>query len=98
MIRRSGPPSQTWRPFLENHAMELIALDAFAVPTATFRVLFVLVILNQDRRRFWRLNHLASRQPDQNGFDDRCSGVDSLAVCFPDHSPPKTTCGPALIA
>jgi putative transposase len=56
MIRRCGPPSQTWRTFLENHATELIALDFFTVPTATFKVLFVLVILSQDRRRILHFN------------------------------------------
>ena len=56
MIRRRGPPSQTWRTFLENHARELIALDFFTVPTATFRVLFVLVILSHDRRRMLHFN------------------------------------------
>lgn len=56
MIRRSGPPSQSWRTFLENHADELICLDFFTVPTATFRVLFVLVILRHDRRRILHFN------------------------------------------
>jgi len=56
MIRRRGPPSQTWRTFLENHARELIAVDFFTVPTATFRVLFVLVILSHDRRRLLHYN------------------------------------------
>lgn len=50
MIKHRGLPSQNWRTFLQNHAKELIALDFFTVPTATFRVLFVLVILSQDRR------------------------------------------------
>ena len=35
------PPSQTWRTFLHNHLADLVALDFFTVPTATFRVLFV---------------------------------------------------------
>ena len=56
MVRRRGPPSQTWRTFLENHAKELIALDFFTVPTATFRVLFVLIILSHDRRRILHFN------------------------------------------
>jgi transposase InsO family protein len=56
MIRRRGPPSQSWRTFLENHASELISLDFFTVPTATFRVLFVLVILSHDRRRILHFN------------------------------------------
>jgi putative transposase len=56
MIKRRGPPSQNWRTFLENHAKELIALDFFTVPTATFRVLFALVILSHDRRRILHFN------------------------------------------
>ena len=44
-------PSQVWRTFLKNHAQDLIALDFFTVPTATFRVLFVLVVLSHGRRR-----------------------------------------------
>ena len=56
MIRHRGSPSQTWRTFLENHAKELIALDFFTVPTATFRVLFVLVVLSHDRRRILHFN------------------------------------------
>jgi hypothetical protein len=40
MPRRRKPPSQTWRAFLENHLKDLVALDFFVVPTATFGVLF----------------------------------------------------------
>ena len=56
MVKRRGPPSQTWRTFLENHAKEIIALDFFTVPTATFRILFVLIILSHDRRRILHVN------------------------------------------
>jgi len=56
MIRDRRPPSQTWRTFLENHAKELVAIDFFTVPTATFRVLFVLVILSHDRIRILHFN------------------------------------------
>src|SRR5258706_410985 len=38
-------PSQTWRSFLNNHVQDLVSIDFFTVPTATFRVLFVLVVL-----------------------------------------------------
>jgi putative transposase len=48
--RRQPPPSQTWRTFLANHVIQLMA-DFFVIPTATGRVLFVLVILAPDRRR-----------------------------------------------
>jgi transposase InsO family protein len=56
MIKRRGPPSQTWRTFLENHAQGIIALDFFTVPTATFRILFVLIVLGHDRRRILHFN------------------------------------------
>src|SRR6059036_3888291 len=56
MLRPRRPPSQAWRAFLNNHAKDLIALDFFTVPTATFRVLFVLVVLSHDRRRLVHFN------------------------------------------
>ena len=51
MRRHPRPPSQTWRTFLTNHASQIMAADLFVVPTVTFRLLFVLVILGHDRRR-----------------------------------------------
>ena len=51
MRRQRRPPSQTWRTFLTNHASQIMAADLFVVPTVTFRLLFVLVILAHDRRR-----------------------------------------------
>jgi putative transposase len=51
MVRRLQPPSQTWRTFLDNHTTQIVAADFFVVPTATCRVLFVLVMLAHDRRR-----------------------------------------------
>ena len=49
--RRRKPPSQTWRTFLTNHLTQTAAIDFFTVPTATFRVLFVFVVLSHERRR-----------------------------------------------
>jgi putative transposase len=51
MRRRITPPSQTWRTFLTNHAQQIAAADFFVVPTATCRLLFVLLILAHERRR-----------------------------------------------
>jgi len=51
ICRQRRPPSQTWRTFLTNHARQILAADLFVVPTVTFRLLFVLVILAHDRRR-----------------------------------------------
>src|SRR2546427_8889060 len=56
MIRRRQPPSQTWRTFLGNHIGQIVAADFFVVPTATYRLLFVLVLLAHDRRR---IRHMA---------------------------------------
>ena len=56
MLRPRRPPSQAWRTFLANHAKDLIGLDFFTVPTATFRVLFALVVLSHDRRRLVHFN------------------------------------------
>ena len=36
---QDSPPSQSWRTFLENHVRDIVAVDFFVVPTATFRVL-----------------------------------------------------------
>ena len=50
-VRHRKPPSQTWRTFLKNHMKDLVSTDFFVVPTISFRILFVFVILDHDRRR-----------------------------------------------
>jgi hypothetical protein len=50
MIRRPKPPTQTWRTFLRNHVGCLASVDFFVVPTATFRLLFVFIVLHHGRR------------------------------------------------
>jgi transposase InsO family protein len=49
--RSTKPPSPTWKAFLSNHVKDIVACDFFTVPTATFRVLFVFIMLAHDRRR-----------------------------------------------
>jgi len=56
MLRTCKPPSQTWRTFLENHAHDLAAIDFFTVPTATFRVIYCLVVLRHNRRQVVHFN------------------------------------------
>jgi hypothetical protein len=51
MIRHLQPPSQTWRSFLRNHLGHLASVDFFVVSTATFRLLFVFIVLHHERRR-----------------------------------------------
>jgi len=50
-MRPPKPPSLTWKTFLANHVQDLVALDFFAVPTVTYKVLFVLLIVAHHRRR-----------------------------------------------
>jgi transposase InsO family protein len=56
MIRYRKPPSQTWRTFLKNHAKDIVSVDFFTVPTATFRVLYVFVIILNARRHIIHFN------------------------------------------
>ena len=39
MVKRRGPPSQGWRTFLHNHALDIAAMDLFVVPTVGFDLL-----------------------------------------------------------
>lgn len=50
------PPSQPWRTFLENHVNQLVSVDFFVVPTVTFRILYVILVLARDRRRIVHFN------------------------------------------
>ena len=45
------PPSQTWKTFLQNHLSDIVAIDFFTVPTIRLRVLFVLLVIEHQRRR-----------------------------------------------
>jgi len=56
MVRHRKPPSQTWRTFLENHVKVLVSADFHVVPTVTFRMLFVFVVLAHHRRRAIHFN------------------------------------------
>src|SRR5215469_2800600 len=44
------PLSQIWKAFLNNHVRDLVSVDFFTVPTVSFRVLFVFVVLAHHRR------------------------------------------------
>jgi len=51
MVRPRKPTSQSWKMFLKNHMQDLVSTDFFVVPTATFRLLFVFLVLSHERRR-----------------------------------------------
>ncbi|MGZ8155254.1 MAG: helix-turn-helix domain-containing protein [Burkholderiales bacterium] len=42
---------QRWATFLKNHALAIVACDFFVAVTATFRLLYVFVIIEHGRRR-----------------------------------------------
>jgi len=62
MVRHRKPPSQTWRTFLDNHVADLVSVDFFTVRTATFRILYVFVILRHDRREVCSISMLLKIQ------------------------------------
>jgi hypothetical protein len=45
MVKRRGPPSQSWQTFLHNHAPDIAAMDLFVVPTVGFDLLYAFVIV-----------------------------------------------------
>jgi putative transposase len=51
MVRPRRLSSQSWQTFLKNHTCDLVSTDFFVVSTATFRLLFVFLVLSHDRRR-----------------------------------------------
>jgi transposase InsO family protein len=56
MIGHRKPPSQAWKTFLANHTTDLVSVDFFTVPTATFRIMYVFVILHHERREIVHFN------------------------------------------
>ena len=59
MPKDRKPPSQTWKAFLNNHTQELVSVDFFTVPTATFRALLVFIVFPHGRRsvHFYMTGH-----------------------------------------
>jgi transposase InsO family protein len=53
---RTPDPKQRWLTFVQNHAQAVAACDFFIVVTATFRVLYVFVIMELGTRRILHCN------------------------------------------
>jgi len=53
---RPEVPSQRWMTFVRNHAKAIIAADFFVVVTATFRFVYVLLVMEIETRRILHLN------------------------------------------
>ena len=54
MMRRRGAPSPSWRSFLRNQAEGIAAIDMFVVACASFRLLYVMIILGHACRELVR--------------------------------------------
>jgi putative transposase len=78
---RTRRGDQTWKTFLHNHAKELIAVDFFAVPTATFRVLYIFIILAHERRKVLHFNITHSPSAAWT--------AQQLSEAFPYSNPPR---------
>src|SRR5882762_1920460 len=81
MVRQRKPPSQTWRTFLENHVQQLVAIDFLVVPTVSFRLLFVFVVLAHHRRHAIHFNVTAHPTAEWTGRQ--------IAEAFPWDSAPR---------
>lgn len=51
MVRRRGPPSQSWKTFIPNHADGIAACDFLVVPTIGFKLLFAFIVMAHGRRK-----------------------------------------------
>ena len=77
---RTPDPKQRWLTFVRNHANVIIACDFFTVVTATFRTLYVFVIMEVATRRIvhqnvtahpdaeWTLQQFREALPGGHGY------------------------------
>jgi putative transposase len=73
-------PSQRWLTFVRNHAKVIVACDFYVVVTATFRLLYVFVVMEHSTRRIlhanvtahptapWTMQQLREAIPVDHGF------------------------------
>jgi putative transposase len=65
-MRSPGQPrgDQRWSTFLKNHAKAILACDFFIAVTATFRMLYVFVVIEHSTRRLAHINVTANPTAD----------------------------------
>ena len=65
-VRPPGHPrgDQRWSTFLKNHAVAILACDFFVAVTATFRMLYVFVVIEHGTRRLAHINVTANPSAD----------------------------------
>ena len=55
-LRRRGDPGKRWLAFLANHREAIVAMDFFAVPTLTFKLMYCFFVIEHGRRRILHFN------------------------------------------
>jgi hypothetical protein len=75
-LRRRGDPDQRWLTFLTNHREVIAAMDFFAVPTVTFKLLYCFFVIEHGRRRILHFN--ITRHPSSEWV------VQQLRAAFPE--------------
>jgi transposase InsO family protein len=78
--REKRVPSQRWRTFVRNHAQAIVACDFCVVVTATFRLLYVFVVMEHATRRIlhihvtapptahWTMHQLREALPSDHSY------------------------------
>ena len=79
--RLPRPSSPTWTTFLRNHLDSIVSIDFLTVPTVTFQILYVFIVLSHCRRRVLHFNVVDSPSARWTG--------QQLREAFPFTSPPK---------
>ena len=78
---RDKGKQQRWMTFLRNHRDGTTAMDFFVVPTITFRLLYVWIIIDHERRRIIHVN--VTLRPTSQWV------IQQLRESFPDDSTPN---------
>jgi transposase InsO family protein len=55
-LRRRGDSGKSWQAFLANHREAIVAMDFFAVPTLSFKLLYGFFVIEHLRRRILHFN------------------------------------------
>ena len=81
MASNGGPCGQSWSTFLRNHMPHIAAMDLFVVPSVSFNLLYVLVIVRLARRELVWIN--VTTHPTAEWI------VQQITEAFPWHEAPR---------
>src|SRR2546427_8239481 len=84
---KNRPGSQAWSAFVRNHARAVLACDFFVVVTATFRMLYIFVVLEVGTRRIlhWNVTDHPTAEWTAQQFRMVVSGEQSHRFVVHDH-------------